>query len=325
MLLSSDSPEGVAKSIGLGLIGFSQAYTRCCPDILVVLGDRFEMYAATLAALPFGIPIAHIHGGELTIGAFDDALRHSMTKLSHLHFVATDEYARRVAQMGEEPWRIIVTGAPALDNLRTLPLMSPDELYTTFGIPVVPPPILVTFHPATMEYDRAESHAGELMRALEEAGLPVVFTQPNADPGGRRLGELIDEYVRTHSYAYRVDNLGTRGYFSVMALAVAMVGNSSSGLIEAPSFGLPVVNIGNRQSGRVRGSNVIDVGYTKAEILDGIRRSTRKGFRETIRGLPNPYGDGHASEMIVERLRTVVLDNSLRLKRFQDLGGNAGS
>lgn len=325
MLVSSDSPEGIAKSIGLGVIGFAQAYAQLRPDIVVVLGDRFEMHAAALAALPFCLPVAHIHGGELTQGAMDDALRHSMTKLSHLHFVSTDEYARRVTQLGEEPWRITVTGAPALDNLGTLSLMSPTEFRATFGVPIAPPPLLVTFHPVTLEQDQVEWQVRELMDALDESGLPVLFTQPNADPGGRRIGEAVDEYVRVHSSAYRVDNLGTRGYFSVMALAVAMVGNSSSGLVEAPSFGLPVVNIGSRQFGRVRGSNVIDVGYTRAEVLDGIRRATRPGFREELRDRPNPYGNGNASGLIVERLRTVALDSTLRIKRFQDLGGSARS
>jgi UDP-hydrolysing UDP-N-acetyl-D-glucosamine 2-epimerase len=325
MLLSSDSPEGIGKSIGLGVIGFAQAYAQRRPDLVIVLGDRFEMHAAALAALPFCLPVAHVHGGELSEGAMDDALRHSMTKLSHLHFVSTEEYARRVAQLGEEPWRITVTGAPALDNLRSISLMSPAELLSTFGIAVVPPPLLVTFHPVTLEYDKVASQAAELMRALDEAGLPVLFTQPNADPGGRRVSELIDDYVQAHSNAQRVDNLGTRGYFSVMALAAAMVGNSSSGLIEAPSLGLPVVNVGNRQSGRVKGTNVIDVGDTQAEVLEGIRRATQPGFRETLRGRPNPYGNGLASGLIVERLRKVVLDSTLRIKRFQDLGDSAGS
>ena len=319
MLVSSDSPAGIAKSIGLGVIGFAQAYVQCRPDIVVVLGDRFEMHAAVLAALPFCLPVAHIHGGELTQGAMDDALRHSMTKLSHLHFVSTDEYARRVAQLGEEPWRILVTGAPALDNLRTVSLMSPTELHARFGVTMVPPPVLVTFHPVTLEHDQVEWQVGQLLLALDEAGLPVLFTQPNADPGGRCISELIDHYVQAHPSSARVDNLGTRGYFSVMALAAAMVGNSSSGLIEAPSFGLPVVNIGNRQLGRARGGNVIDVGYTQAEVLDGIRRATQPAFRDALRDRPNPYGDGRASGMIVERLRTVALDSTLRIKRFQDL------
>ncbi len=325
MLVSSDSPEGIAKSIGLGVIGFAQAYAQRRPDLLVVLGDRFEMHAAALAALPFCIPVAHVHGGELSQGAMDDALRHSMTKLSHLHFVATNVYAQRVAQLGEEPWRITMTGAPALDNLRMVQAMSPAELVATFGIPVVPPPLLVTFHPVTLESEQGEWQAGELMHALDEAGLPVVFTQPNADHGGRLIAELVADYVQTHPSAHRVVNFGTRGYLGVMAVAAAMVGNSSSGLIEAPSFSLPVVNVGNRQSGRVRGANVIDVGYSKAEILEGIRRATHPGFRDALRGQPNPYGDGHASGMIVERLRTVALDNALRIKRFHDLGVRAGS
>ncbi len=319
-LLSSDTPQGTAKSIGLGVIGFGQVYSRARPDILLVLGDRFEMYAAALAALPFGIPVAHIHGGELTQGAIDDALRHSMTKLSHLHFTSTVTYARRIEQLGEEPWRVVVTGAPALDNLRTLPLLSPSAIASQFGIEVRPAPLLVTFHPVTLESDQVERQAGELLHALDRIGLPVVFTQPNADSGGRRIGEMIDAFVAGHPTARRVDNLGAVGYFSVMNVAAAMVGNSSSGIVEAPSFALPVVNIGTRQTGRVQGANVINVGNDREDIVLGIRRAMEPGFRESLRGVPNPYGDGHASGRIVDRLNDVPLDERLRVKRFLDVG-----
>jgi UDP-hydrolysing UDP-N-acetyl-D-glucosamine 2-epimerase len=290
---------------------------------VVVLGDRFEMCAAAFAALPFGLPVAHVHGGELSQGAMDDALRHCMTKLSHLHFVATEIYGHRVAQLGEEVWRIMVTGAPALDNLQSMPLMAPEELSATFGISVDPPPLLVTWHPVTLEADQMQWQIGELMSALDTVGLPIVFTQPNADAGGRWIGRIIDDYVRDHVSARRVDNLGTRAYFSLMALAAAMVGNSSSGLIEAPSLGLPVVNIGQRQAGRVRGPNVIDVGYSRGEVVEGIHRATRPEFREALRDAPNPYGNGHAANLIVDRLATVPLDSALRIKRFQDI--NAGA
>lgn len=319
MLLSSDSPQGIAKSIGLGVMGFAQVYSNARPDILVVLGDRFEMYAAALAALPFCVPVAHIHGGELTQGATDDALRHSLTKLSHLHFVSTAEYGRRVEQLGEEAWRVLVTGAPALDNLRTVSLLSPSAMTSRFGITLDPPPLLVTFHPATLESEHVERQTRELLNALHRTGLPVVFTQPNADTGGRRISALIDVFIDSHPTARRVESLGQAGYFSLMSAAAAMVGNSSSGLIEAPSFALPVVNIGARQSGRVHAANVINVTNECEEIVLGIRRAIDPRFRASLRGLPNPYGDGNASSRIVERLNDVVLDARLRVKRFRDI------
>jgi len=319
MLLSSDSPEGVAKSVGLGVIGFAQSFARLRPDVLVVLGDRFEMYAAALAALPFKIPVAHIHGGEVTQGAIDDALRHSMTKLSHLHFVSTQAYARRVMQLGEEAWRITVSGAPGLDNLRSVRLLTAQELEGRYGLCLKRAPILVTFHPVTLEYERTEWQTGELLAALEASDMPVVFTLPNADTGGRTVIRMIEAFVRTHPWARIVNNLGTQGYFSVMSLAAAMVGNSSSGIIEAPSFKLPVVNVGARQQGRVRAANVIDVGYERAKVLRGIREALRAGFREGLREMVNPYGSGQASEKIVERLKSVVLDERLIMKCFCDV------
>ncbi|OFW08752.1 MAG: UDP-N-acetyl-D-glucosamine 2-epimerase, UDP-hydrolysing [Acidobacteria bacterium RIFCSPLOWO2_02_FULL_67_36] len=318
MLLSSDDPEAVSKSIGLGVIGYAQAFARLQPDLLMVLGDRFEMFAAALAALPFRIPVAHIHGGELTAGAIDDALRHSMTKLSHLHFVATDDAARRVAQLGEESWRITICGAPGLDNVKTIPLMTPDEIAAQFGVRVDRPFLLCTFHPVTLEFDRTEWQVGELLAALDSIGAPVVFTQPNADTGGRLVRRLIDEFLATHPLASFVGNFGTRGYFSIMSRAAAMVGNSSSGLIEAPTFALPVVNIGTRQAGRVRAKNVIDVGYYKDEITAGIVRAVAPEFRATLEGLRNPYGDGRAADIVVARLADVALDHELLVKRFAD-------
>lgn len=319
MLVSSDAPEGTAKSIGLGTIGFAQAFARLRPDLLVVLGDRFEMFAAAVAALPFRIPLAHVHGGELTAGAMDDALRHSMTKLSHLHFVATEEYANRVAQLGEEQWRITVSGAPGLDELVNVRTLNEQELRARFGIQVDRPFLLCTFHPATLEFDRTEWHLGELLAAIDTVGLPVIFTQPNADAGGRLARRLIEEFVDRHQSATLVLNLGTEGYFSVMARAAAMVGNSSSGLIEAPSFALPVVNIGTRQAGRVRAQNVIDVGYTRAGIVDGLRRALNPTFCKGLIGMRNPYGDGRATERIVNRLLSEPLTTELIEKRFRDL------
>ena len=325
MLLSSDSPEGIAKSMGLGTMGMAQAYARLRPDILVVLGDRFEMHAAAVAALPFKIPVAHIHGGELTEGAIDDALRHSLTKLSHLHFVSTQEYYDRVVQLGEEPWRVVISGAPGLDNLKDTKLLSRAELAKRLDLPIDQPPLLVTFHPVTLEYEETRRQIRELLAALSRFDFPIVFTQPNADTGGRVISRMFEEFVEGHPFARIVDNLGTEAYFRLMAIGAAMVGNSSSGIIEAPSFKLPVVNIGTRQQGRVRAANVIDVGYEMEEIFEGISRATQTTFRESLSTLVNPYGIGHAAEKIVDRLKTTVLDHTLIRKHFYDMpNGTAG-
>lgn len=319
MLLSSDSPQGIAKAIGLGTIGFAQAFARSRPDILLVLGDRFDMFTAALAALPLNIPLAHIHGGEATEGLIDEAVRHSITKFSHLHFVSTEPYRERVIQLGEEPWRVVVSGAPGLDNLCEIPLLSEDELERTLNFPLLPPPLLVTVHPVTLESESVAVQVEQLMAALESADHPVVFTYPNADTYGRLIIQAIDKYVSTHDKARAFVNLGTQVYLSLMRHAAAMIGNSSSGIVEAASFLLPVVNIGNRQRGRVRGRNVIDVENISSEILHGIRCALDPDFRNGLIGMKNPYGDGRAAPKIVEILRTVRMDQNLLMKRFYDL------
>jgi UDP-hydrolysing UDP-N-acetyl-D-glucosamine 2-epimerase len=318
MLLSSDTPEGIAKSIGLGVIGFAQAYSRFRPDILVVLGDRFEMCAAALAALPFKIPLAHIHGGELTQGAIDDALRHLMTKLSHLHFVSTQEYGRRVMQLGEEAWRVEVCGALSLDNLHSVRLLSRKELADEFELFLEDRFLLVTYHPVTLEYEQTEWQVRELVSSLDECGLQVLLTMANADTGGHLVNLMLEDFVRTHPSAQLVDNLGTQAYFSVMALATAMVGNSSSGIIEAGMFKLPVVNIGIRQKGRIRSINVIDVDYRSDEIVRGIKKAISDEFLVHLEQMTNPYGNGHAADHIVRVLRQVELNNRLLVKEFTD-------
>lgn len=315
-LLATDSPEAIAKSMGLGLIGFAQSYGRRRPDMLVVLGDRFEMHSAALAAVPFGIPIAHLHGGEITEGAIDDALRHSITKLSHLHFVATETYATRIRQMGEEAWRVVVSGAPSLDNMQSVPRLSPDELRERFGVSFDRAPLLVTFHPVTLEPEHADSQTTELLEALRTLDLPIVFTMPNADTGGQRISDMIERFVRETPSACLIPNLGTAGYFSLMELAAAMVGNSSSGIVEAPSFGLPVVNIGARQRGRQRAANVIDVEPDRHAIRAGIAQAVSPAFRASLNGRSNPYGDGRASSVIVDRLASQPLGPSLLVKKF---------
>lgn len=320
MLLSSDTPEGIAKSVGLGTIGFAQAFGRGRPDFLLVLGDRFEMLSAATAALPFRIPVAHIHGGESTEGIIDEAIRHAITKMSHLHFASTQTYAERITQMGEEPWRVVVSGAPSLDNLNQIRMMSPEELEGRFGLKLANPPLLVTYHPVTLEYEQTETQVQALFRALESVNLDVVFTYPNADTMGRRIIEMIEDFSKRYRQAQVVANLSAKGYLSLMGCALAMVGNSSSGIVEAASFRLPVVNIGNRQRGRLHADNVIDVGYDWREIAEGIRVATSPAFRKLLEGLKNPYGDGRAAERIVEKLKEVPLDDSLIMKRFHTGG-----
>ena len=319
ILISGEGPETIVKSMSLALAGFSRSFTRYAPDILVVLGDRYEMYSAAVAAVPFNIPLAHIHGGELTEGAIDDALRHSLTKLSHLHFVSTENAGKRVMQMGEEPWRVTVSGAPSLDNLGSLNRMSKRELENLTGISFNDEVILVTFHPTTLEYDHTLDHTMELLTALETLDNPIVFTRPNGDTHGQMISNMIDMFVQNRKSSVMAGDLGTEAYFSLMLHSVAMVGNSSSGIIEAPSFGLPVVNIGTRQKGRERGLNVIDVGVKSGEILDGIKYATDPTFRRGLIDVPNPYGNGSASQTIIERLKNVQLNRPLIMKRFVDI------
>jgi len=319
MLLSSDSPEGISKSMGLGTISFAQIFSRFKPDILLVLGDRFEMLSAVIAAMPFTIPIAHLHGGETTEGVIDEAIRHSITKMSHLHFVSTEPYRQRILQLGEEPWRVTVSGAPSLDNLHTIDFLSLSELRKKIKIPLKVSPLLVTFHPVTLEYGDTSKHVTELLAALNTLDLPIVFTYPNADTHGRLIMKAINQFLEIHPQAWAVANLGTQLYFSLMKNAVAMVGNSSSGIIEAASFELPVVNVGNRQQGRIRGSNVIDVGNERNLISNGIKKAISPEFRVRLSGMVNPYGGGNAASTITQVMQNISLDQRLIKKRFYDI------
>ena len=316
MTEGDDSPEGIATTVARGIEGFARAYAKERPDLVVVFGDRFEMLAAAAAALPFVLPVAHIHGGEVSEGAMDNQIRHAITKLAHLHFPSADVHARRIAQMGEETWRIHAVGAPGLDRIRTRELLSREAVAQALGIPAGGRWLLVTFHPVTLEYQDTAEQVGELLAALDKVEGTLVMTYPNADTAGHVIIERIEEFAAQHPRCRLAKSLGDRLYLSLLRHAEAMVGNSSSGLIEAPSVGLPVVNIGSRQRGRLRGTNVIDVGYGREDILRGIEAALAPGFRERLLGMPNPYGDGKAAPRIVEVLRTVPLDERLIQKRF---------
>lgn len=319
MLEEGDSAEATARSMGRGLAGFAEAFTRSRPDLLLVLGDRFEMFAAVAAALPARIPVAHLHGGETSEGAMDEAFRHSITKMSHIHMVATEAYRRRVIQLGEEPWRVSVTGAPGLDNIRSLDRLSRRDLETRLDLDLSQPPLLVTFHPTTLSGQDPGWQARELIAALRAANRPTVITFPNADSGARAIISEIEAFAASSPNVVAVRNLGSQAYLSLMSEAAAMVGNSSSGIIEAASFELPVVDIGDRQRGRLHGSNVIHTGHARQEIGAGIDQALGAEFRASLAGIENPYGDGHAAPRIVERLREVEINDDLLLKRFHSV------
>jgi UDP-hydrolysing UDP-N-acetyl-D-glucosamine 2-epimerase len=318
MTEQDDSPLAVARSIGVGFQAFSGIFARRSIDLLLVLGDRFEMHTAVAAAAPFTLPVAHIHGGESSEGSTDELYRHSITKMSHLHFVSTDMCRRRVIRMGEEPWRVTVTGAPALDNLREQDRMDARDMEKVIGMPLKPAPLLVTFHPVTLESGDTSRQIGELLGALEQVDAPIVFTYPNADAGHEIIIEAIQSFVRRHSRSRFIASLGTQLYFSLMSHAAAMVGNSSSGIVEAASFRLPVVNVGSRQRGRFHDRNVVDVDCEGAAILKAVRQVTRPSFLCGLSGLTNPYGDGRAAETIVRILKNIPLDRALIQKKFYD-------
>jgi UDP-hydrolysing UDP-N-acetyl-D-glucosamine 2-epimerase len=318
--MENDSPTDISTAISHAVAGFAASYTRSRPDILLLVGDRYETFAAAAAAVPLAIPIAHLHGGETTEGAIDEAFRHAITKMSHLHFVSTAAYAARVVQMGEAPWRVTMSGAPALDNLALVPSYTRADLERRFRLRVPDGALLVTYHPVTLEVDHIERYTAELLAALDSVGRPLIFTYPNADTRGTVIIEAIERYVRgaPGGRAQVVKSLGVDGYFNLMKQVDAMVGNSSSGIIEAASFELPVVDVGNRQRGRVRGANVIHAEDDKQAIVSAIIRAISPEFRRSLRSLVNPYGRGNASGVIVQRLREVELGDALIRKQFHD-------
>ena len=320
MMLSSDSGVGVAKSIGVGIMGLADALVDLDPDIIVVLGDRFETFAAATSAMCLNIPIAHIHGGELTEGAIDEAIRHSITKMSHLHFTSTESYRRRVIQLGEEPSRVFNVGALGLDSIRGLKLLSRQEVEDKIGFSLKRQNLLITFHPVTLEHDSSLKYVEELLGALDEFdNTGLIFTGSNADPKGRAVNQMIQAYCNKNSKkAVFFISLGQLLYLSLLRHVDAVVGNSSSGIIEAPSFKIATINIGERQKGRIKPESVIDCRPFKKEIKMAIQKGLSEGFKKKIQYLKNPYGDGKASIKIKQVLKRIEL-NGLLNKKFYDL------
>jgi UDP-N-acetylglucosamine 2-epimerase (non-hydrolysing) len=320
MGIDDDAPATIASATGRGVVGFAAEFARRRPDLVVVLGDRYEMLSAALAALPFGLPVAHLHGGEVTEGAIDEQIRHAITKLAHLHFPAAEPYAVRVRQMGEEPWRVHCCGAPGLDRLRAGGSLSREEIGERLGRPLGRPTLLVTFHPETLAVADVPRQVEELTAALEKVDGDIIVTAPGADTGHRAITAALERLAGRRPLMRLGATLGDDVYTSLLREADVMIGNSSSGLIEAPSFGLPVVNVGDRQRGRLRAANVIDVGADRAAIAGAIRRALDPAFRRGLAGLVNPYGDGHAAPRIARVLREVELGPRLTRKRFVDVG-----
>jgi UDP-N-acetylglucosamine 2-epimerase (non-hydrolysing)/GDP/UDP-N,N'-diacetylbacillosamine 2-epimerase (hydrolysing) len=326
MLLSSDTEIAIATSMGLGMIGFAKTYERLKPDIVLVLGDRFEISAAVSAAVPFGIPVAHIHGGESTEGVIDELFRHAITKMSNIHFPSTLKYADRIIQMGEQPERVFCFGAPGLDSIYRLKLLKKQELANELKLPVEKQWGILTYHPVSHENNSGKNHVEILLNVVEGfSEFYWILTLPNADTGSRAIIKEVEEFVHNNSeIACLFSSLGQLRYLSLLKNATIMVGNSSSGLIEAPSFELPVVNIGDRQKGRIRAANVIDVPTCDKNILEtAMDKAVSKEFRDSIQGLKNPYGEGHTSEKIVEALRTVSLSD-ISKKQFCELNVGDG-
>jgi len=319
MLLASDTPSGVTKSIGMGIIGFADAFERLKPEIVVILGDRFEALAAAVAAIVARIPIAHIHGGEVTEGALDDAFRHAITKMASLHFVAAEPYRRRVVQLGESEETVFMVGGMGLDSIERLQLLDRPELEESLGCQLGTKSLLVTFHPVTLEAESSLAQLGELLAALKERGdTRLIFTLPNADSGGHSHAGLIEEFARSNPNALVVKSLGQQRYLSCLREVDGVVGNSSSGLLEAPSLGTGTVDIGSRQLGRLRAPSVLSSNPLEGEISAAIDRLYSPDFREILKDRVSPYGSAGASEQIVALLQGVSLAE-IKIKRFVDL------
>ena len=320
MLLSSDSSVGISKSMGLGMISFSEAYNEIKPDIIVVLGDRFEAFSAVSSAMIAGIPIAHIHGGEATEGLVDEPIRHSITKMSHLHFTATKAYAKRVMQLGEQPDRVFETGTPGLDNIERLTLLNKTEFEKSIDFKLRDKNIIITYHPVTLERNTAKSQFKELLDAIDcFPDIGVIITMPNADTDGRIIIKMINEYQGKNADRVKVfTSLGQLRYLSALQYVDVVVGNSSSGLIEAPSFKIPTVNIGERQKGRIKAKSVVDCDPTCESITNALKTVFSASFRGNLKDMVNPYGTGGASKKIKSILKDYPLNNILK-KSFYDL------
>lgn len=322
MLLSSDSPVGISKSIGLGIIGFADEFQRADLDMLILLGDRYEALSAAICALVMRIPIAHLHGGELTEGAIDEGIRHSITKMSYLHFTSTEQYRDRVIQLGENPERVFYVGALGVENIKKINLMTKEELEKSIHFEIDENTVVVTYHPVTLENNTVEEQFLNLLKVLDRnPKIRMIFTKANADTNGRIVNELIDKYTAQNSErACAFMSLGQKRYLSALKYCRIVIGNSSSGIIEAPSFGKPIINIGDRQKGRICADSVINCGYTQQEIQQAMETALTKEFENKARNCRNPYEKENTAANIISVIKDYLLNDKIKLKKgFYDI------
>ena len=319
ILLSSDSPSSITKSIGVGMLGFADAFKELEPDLIILLGDRFEIFAAAAAAMIARIPVGHIHGGEATEGLIDEAIRHSITKMSLLHFVATPEYRKRVEQLGECPQRVYLVGGLGVDALMNTEMKNKTQLERELSLTFGPKNLLVAFHPVTLEENTSALQMQELLDALEKLkDTSLIFTMPNADTEGRAIKAKIDSFCENKPHAYQFDSLGQTNFYSCLAQVDGLIGNSSSGVLEAPSFQIGTVNIGDRQKGRVFAESIIQCNPNKTDIIIAIERLYSSNFQKMIKNVKNPYGKGGASSKILKIIENINLDGVLK-KQFYEI------
>lgn len=318
ILLSSDSAVGTAKSMGLGVLGFADALSRLSPDVLVILGDRFEALAAAQTAMILRIPVVHLHGGEITEGAYDDAIRHAITKLSYLHATSTEEYRQRVIQLGEAPERVFNVGAIGLDHLNRGTFMSVEELAASLRFPLQKPYLVVTYHPVTLADEEPTASFNALLEALDKyPDVQVILTYPNADDGGRKIIPLLEAYgARQPQRVLAIPSLGQVRYLSAIKHAAAVVGNSSSGIIEVPSLDVPTVNIGMRQKGRLAAISVLHCDATTSAIHAALEVAFSRSYKATNAPVHNPYGQGNASQQVISMLKNLKFTS---VKSFYDV------
>jgi UDP-N-acetylglucosamine 2-epimerase (non-hydrolysing)/GDP/UDP-N,N'-diacetylbacillosamine 2-epimerase (hydrolysing) len=319
MLLVGDTAQSMTKSVGVGVLGFCDALDRLRPDVLLLLGDRFEVFSAATAAMLLSIPIAHVHGGETTEGAVDESIRHAITKMAHIHFAAAAPYARRIQQMGENPANVHNVGAPGIEGIRRLQLLSRDALARSLDVTIGEKLFAVTYHPATLANHGPERAVQSLLDALDKhPDATIVCTRANADPAGRSINSMLEKYCEQRPNAHLFSSLGQLRYLSLLSHADVVIGNSSSGIIEAPFFRTPTVNIGDRQAGRLRAASVIDCEDGASAIASAIAMALSETFRASIENVSNPYGDGNTAQLVVDVLRSVDL-GQLKKKRFYDV------
>ena len=323
VLRYDDSESGIAKTIGLGCRLFADIFRRLRPNLVVILGDRFEMLSAAIAAYVGKFPIAHIHGGETSQGAMDEGFRHAITKMAQVHFPAHEVYRRRIVQLGEDPRRVFNFGSLGLETLHRTPLFKKEELEKRLKMDLDGPAAVFTYHPATLEKNSAARQIECILNAVGRFDLKVIFTKTNADTDGRIINRVIQEFCRKNPARYKLfDSLGHAAYLSCLRHCSVVIGNSSSGIIEAASFKIPVVNIGDRQKGRMRTKNIIDVRCSETDIVRGLKKALSQKFRTSLKKLQNPYDkyrDGHVARRMKDRLKRVELDEGIIKKEFFDL------